>query len=414
MGAGLSSSAYKANKKHPPPLQVERRPDWGLVETLHIDEWKAPVAERWGFDFPVHWKNRHLKVHKWPWSKFSVTGRGTSGKEEHLCSFTCKVSETGREERLSPWMKDLSVVGFHPRVLVVQVVLAKAVKLMVVDWQNDQLLGTYSFAYGKEPCLQECLISPDGTTLVCRQDFLLRRRLHHVMSLDSNIRIIRIQDGLCRRLFVIQDFLTMNLAGSGLSFDPRYPSGRLAVFSSTQQAALEDSDLSPPDRLRVYDLCTRRVVAAAPSVTDRIVHHAVHSPDGCMVAALGVNASIYLSCHIFLSSIDLYDADSLARLYHLPLHNEQCKMGSLPLYPSFSRNGSLLAQFTGEHGRRLEIFQMPSSNHSLQEFCRSTILRSTPRSDVALLPLPKTLINFLLFIKPNDTLASSHSSLSEL
>jgi hypothetical protein len=220
------------------------------------------------------------------------------------------------------------------------------------------------------------------------------------MIFDSNIRVFHIKDGLCKRLFVIQDHLALSLSGSGLSFDPRFPEGRLAVMSSTQQTAIDDIPNSiRPYRLRVYDLSSRQVVTAAASASDKLIHHAVHSPDGRIIATLGVNASIFISCHIFINCVDLYCADTLMRLYHLPFHDEPCKINNLVLYPAFSRNGSLLAQSSGDHTRKVSLFQMPQYDHSLQEACRSTILHHTPRPLIHQLPLPKSLIQFLLFVK---------------
>ncbi|ELU15518.1 hypothetical protein CAPTEDRAFT_220011 [Capitella teleta] len=397
MGAGLSVEGRQHKAGQEDDVTGDKRSlgathDWCVMQTLDAGRWVAPQAQRSGFDFPVHWSQRQLSVKKWPWSDFLV--KSNAGD---LCSFSCVVKDSGRQEKLPLSLRDARVVGFHPRVLVVQVVLSRSVKLLVVDWKEGDLLATYSFQYtGGEPCYQECFLSPDASIMVSRQDSYLRRRRHHVMTPDPNIRVFRIKDGLCQRLFVIEDRLALSLSGSALSFDPRFPEGRLTVLSSTQQAAVDDSRLRP-NRLRVYDLPTNRVINAAPSATDKLAHHAVHSPDGRLVAVLGINASIHIDCRTFVSCVDVYCADSLQRLWHCALQDGPCSMKSLHAFPAFSRNGSLLAIFSGESTRKVHLHRMPHHDRSLRDACRTCILHHTPRECVHQLPLPNAMLDFLLF-----------------
>lgn len=368
--------------------------DWALTATVPVQLWKSGTAELYGFDLFDCWHVYNLKVQKKPWSQFQIMGRMTKSKKEtKICSFPCEIDETGREEKVSWWIKDMSVIAMNSEIIVVQIVVSKAVKILVVNWHQDKLLGTYTFAYMEEACLQECFISPNSEILLLRQDFYLRRCLGHITSFDANIRMIQVSNGLCQRMNIIEDTLAFNCFGSGISFDPRFPSGRAVIVSSAIQSIND-----PAAAVQIYDIPLQLAVQTTEACTDKIVHHIKHSPDGALIAILCVNMSMALCTTIFVDSIQILDSDSLTRLNVIPFPDcGPLKLIHAHAFPAFSRNGHYLAQLYVDHSYNVCIFQMPCTELSLQYFCRSVILHYTPHRNLNELPLPKKLINYLKF-----------------
>ena len=405
MGAEASSlkKRTKRNRQNEILREVDETadaPDWSVVAMVSLCDWRLAAGERCGFDLNNDWPSRNLKVHKRPWSPFVVTGRNLTGdaggKEGHLCSFSSEVFETGREERVSWWIKESSVLALSNTIMVIQVILAKAVKILVVNWQESHLLGTYTFSYFDEACIQECIISPDSKLLLVRQNFHLRRVLGHMTSFDAQIRAIQVQDGLCQRLFVIDDYLAFNCFGSGMSFEPFSSSLRVVVVSSGLQA-LED----PEEGIRVYDLETVSIVQTAPVCTDRIVHHITHSPNGAFLAVLNVNMSMALYSAIFAENIQVLDAGSFEVIHTIlmpycgplrPIHGAA--------FPIFSRNCSLLAVLNIDHAQTVRLYKLPNCELTLQHLCRRIILCHTPCRYLGYLPLPRSMIRYLNYCQP--------------
>ena len=378
------------------------QPNWSQIACVPVHVWKSVSNPAFCIDYFAEWRNRQFKVYKRPWSSFAVQGKNlVNGKEEKLCSFNCQVLETGRVEKFSGWIKDSSMIALHPKVAVIQVVQSKAVKLLIVDWHENCLLATYTFAFSKEPCVQECFLSPDASVMLCRQNLALRRKLGHVLSFDPNIRLIQIKDGLCKRLYVIEDNLAHAVFGSGISMDPRYSSGRAVIFASSLQIRrntnTNNADDPPPPSIQVFDVQKRQLVAAADASVDHVIHHIKHSPDGSLIAALLVNVSIYITCTMRAHEIILFHSDSLDQLHSVSLFDHVTKSQLLDSFPMFSRDSGFLAQTTGS---TVCVTKLPLNTTSLQQACRHVIRRHTRLAQVDQLPLPKSMIAFLQYTIP--------------
>ena len=372
----------------------EETSDWAFLGAVSLNAWKLGDAEVYGFDLFENWYVHNLRVQKKPWSTFHVLGKTAKGKKEtKICSFPCEVEETGREERVSWWIKSMNVLAMNSRVIVVQIVLSKALKILVVNWHTEKLLGTYTFAYSEEPCVQECFISPNSEVLFLRQNFYLRRMMGHMTNFDPNIRVLRVNSGLCERLRIIEDTSAFNCFGSGISFDPRFPEGRAVIVSSTIQS------VSDPDAaVQIYDVPMQLIVQTTEAVTDRIIHHMKHSPDGSLIAILCITMSSASFTTIFVDSILILNSDSLRTLNMISLPNcGPVKPLQANAFPTFSRNGHYLAQLYVDSAYHVNIYQMPVTEMSLQCFCRSVILHYTPHRYLDHLPLPKKLIGYLQF-----------------
>lgn len=383
----LPQDRYANYNEHPP---------WTPIACVPWDTWKNVCNPVFGIDYYCEWKNRQLKVQKRPWSRFAVHGKNAvTGKQEKVCSFSCCVSITGREEKLNGWLKDSSIIALHPRVAVIQLVLPRAVKLLIVDWHKNTLLATYTFAFSKEPCVQECYISPDATIMLCRQNFWLRRKLGHVTSFDPNIRVIQIKDGLCRRLFVIEDSLAYGVFGSGISLHPILPSGRATILSSTLQIRNANTNaLDDVNNIQVFDFSNRQLSISSDPSLDHVIHHIKHSPDGRLLVAVLVNVSVYISCTLRAHELRIYDADALLPLHTMSLFDHITKRHVLQTFPVFSRDVQCLAQATGA---TVNVLRLPHNASSLQELCRIVIRHHTVLARVSQLPLPKAVIAFLDF-----------------
>ena len=381
-----ASSSYSSND--------DGNLDWAILGAVNLNAWKSGDAELYGFDLFENWYIYSLKVQKKPWSTFHVLGKTGQGKKEtKICSFPCEVEETGREEKVSWWIKDMSVLVMNSKVVVVQIVMSKAVKILVVNWHTEKLLGTYTFASTEEPCVQECFISPNSEVLFLRQNFYLRRMMGHITNFDPNIRVIRVCNGLCERLSIIEDAAAFNCFASGISFDPRFPDGRAVIASSTIQP------LSDPDAaVQIYDVPMQLIVQTTEAVTDRIIHHMKHSPDGSLLAILCITMSSAAFTTIFVDSILILNSDSLRTLNIISFPNcGPVKSLQANAFPAFSRNGHYLAQLCVDSTYHVNIYQMPVTEKSLQCFCRSVILHYTPHRYLNQLPLPKKLIGYLQF-----------------
>ena len=374
---------------------------WSQVAVVPVDQWKFICNPAFGIDYYNAWQNRQLRVMKRPWSSFVMHGKNSiSGKDEKICSFTCRVTETGREEKLKGWLKDASVLTIHPRIAVIQLVLPRAVKLLVIDYHSDNLLGTYTFAFTKEPCVQECHLSPDASIMLCRQNFWLRRKLNHLTSFDPNIRVIQIKDGLCTRLFVIEDTMQQySVFASGLSMDPRYPSGRVMLFASTLQL-VHTHPQEAVDNIHSYDLAQCQLdMSASDYSLDHVVHHAQHSPDGEMVAVILVDVTIYLSCTLHAQELRIYNSDSMLPMHSMPLFRHMTKPHLLRTFPMFSRDMAFIAQVSGSS---VYVSKLPQQCNSLQDWCRLVIRQNTVLAQVYALPIPKKLQAFLDFKPPQS------------
>ncbi len=368
--------------------------DWALLGTVSLDAWRGGDAELYGFDLFDNWYIYNLKVQKKPWSAFHVMGKTGKGKKDSkICSFPCEVEETGREEKVSWWMKDLSVLAMNSQVIVVQVVMNKAVKILVVNWHSETLLGTYTFAYSDEPCFQDCFISPNSQVVLLRQNLFLRRMMGHVTNFDPNIRVIRVCSGLCERMNIIEDSAAFNCFGSGISFDPRFPDGRAVIVSSTIQ-----SNNDPDAAVQIYDVSHHMIVQTTEAVTDKIIHHMKHSPDGSLVAILCISMSSATFTTMFVDTVLIMNADSLRVMHAIPFPDcGPVKPLHACAFPAFSRNGHYLAQLHVDATYRVHIYQMPVTEMSLQCFCRSVILHYTPHRLLGELPLPRKLVDYLQF-----------------
>ena len=377
-------------------------PPWTQVACVPLDTWKNVCDPVFGIDYYSEWMNKQLKVQKRPWSRFNVHGKNeVTGKQEKVCSFSCCVSITGREEKLNGWLKDSSVIALHARVVVIQLVLPRAVKLLIVDWHNDALLATYTFAFSKEPCVQECFVSPDATVMLCRQNFWLRRKLGHVTSFDPNIRVIQIKDGLCHRLFVIEDSLAYGVFGSAISMHPIFASGRATLLSSTlQMRNANTSSVDDVNNIQVFDFKRRQLSISSDTSLDHVIHHAKHSPDGRFLVAVLVNVSIYISCTLRAHELRIYDSDTLIPLHTMPLFDHITKQHLLQSFPMFSRDVQCLAQPTSA---TVNVLRLPQDGYSLQQLCRTVIRHHTVLARVSQLPLPSAVIAFLEFRSPRES-----------
>lgn len=385
-------------------VQHEGCRDWQQVTSLSLDQWKAGCAGLMGFDSFDSWHCYNLKVHKKPWCSFSITGKLDCSKDKKLCEFTCEVYETGRQEQVSWWVKHSNVLAISDKIAVVQLVIAKAVKILVVDWLNNRLLATYSFAYLDEACLQECFISPDSHILLLRQNFHLRRSLGHIASFDANIRVLQVKDGLCERLFVLEDNLALNCFGSGISFDPRIPHGRVVLVAGSIHPA-DDTDEEDEENLgiQVYDIRDRQVVRWHHSTTDRIVHHIKHSSDGSLLAVMCVNISMAVISTIFIDRIQVLDGNCYDLLHEIPFqYCGPCKPLLSQAFPAFSRDGSYLATVSIGSQNTVQVYKMPCMNMELQAACRRTVLKCVSYRHLHLLPLPKSLIHYLRHCQFSD------------
>ncbi len=387
--------------------------DWSVITTIPLTQWKAGTAEQWGFDLFEEWYCQNLKVHKKPWSCFAVTGKvpNTKGaKDITLCTFPCEVFETGREEKVSWWIKDMTVLAVNSQIMVVQVIIAKYVKILVVNWQLNRLLATYSFAYLDEACIQECFISPDSNILLLRQNFHLRRSIGHICSFDANIRIIQVVDGFCKRLYVIEDSLAFNCFGSGLSLDPRICHGRVAIISSVIQTIADDNSLG----ISLFDIKKKKILVTARSCTDKIVHHARHSSDGTIIGVLCVNMSMALCSTIFMDCIQILCGDSLHLIHQIATsYCGPCKPLHSQVFPMFSRNSKLLAQISNGNTSMVNVHKLPGGLVDLQHICRASILQHIPKRFVNTLPLPKPLLLYLHFIEDEISLNNDKDTLSD-
>ena len=203
---GIKTSQLFCYNRHHDPVHSSRSPwssiqtrgpDWSLVDSILLEDWMHGTAERYGFDiFEEDCSN--FKVHKRPWSQFVITHKNFHRKETKLCSFPCTVAQTGQEEHISWRVKSATVLAISDQIVVIQIVVARAVKILVVDWHMDTLLGTYKLSYKNEPCLQECLISPDSRMLLLWENSHLRRSLRHKGYFNPHISVIKIEEGLCK------------------------------------------------------------------------------------------------------------------------------------------------------------------------------------------------------------------------
>ena len=405
---GIETSQLSRHHRRRDPLRYQpspnspirtRGPDWSVVDTVLLEDWVHGTSDKFGFDlFEEYCPN--FKVHKRPWSQFVITHKDFHRKETKLCSFPCAVAETGREEHISWRVKSASVLAISDQIVVIQVVVTKAVKILVADWHTDALLGTYTFSYMEEPCLQECFISPDSRTLLLRQNFQLRRTLGHVACFNSNIRVIKIDEGLCKRLYVIRDSLILNCYGSGISFDPRHNSYIAIISSASQSVEMETSQGS-----QKYDLESRETILTQPACTDNVVHHIRYSPDGqflavlCVGVVMGCMHNNPISVHVVEERIQLLNGVSLELLCTLPQTMEYgpCRVLHIQMFPTFSRDCSYIAQFDSTHGSAVRVHFVPSSFDSLKEAARRVILRRVQRRHIRKLPLPQLIKHYLLF-----------------
>lgn len=390
---GIELSKVKSSKETQTDLDIHfNNSVWEERVCIPYSGWKCGAYL--GFDIFHHWQIANFKVNKFL-SHFSVNYKNERKKQEKLCSFSTEVFTTGRKERMSGWLKHASVISVHARVVVVQLVLSKHVKILVVDWHENKLLGTYTFTFYREACVQECFISPDGLTLLLRQNFFKRRCLGHVACFDSSIRIIQLKDGLCLRTSLIEDSLVSNTFGSGISFDPRYHTGRAVIYSSSLQTLDDDAQ-----GVRIYDVMQDDVVRSFPTVISSIIHHIQHSPDGQYLAVLCVGGGPALP-NLLLHHVKILDTDNFSLLHNIDLLSEPCKPWFAEVFPCFSRNCDFLAVYTGNTRNEIRLVKLPNQEMQLQHICRRTILRCTSIRHIKLLPLPKAMLNYLQYLEEN-------------
>ena len=384
---------------------IQRQPDWNIVTEIDYQLWHDEAAKLCGFDHHIAQTSIEHRVYKKPFTDNFVVTAKQNGIDRKLCNFSCEVLETGREEKVKTWVKGLSVLDHNSQVVVVQIVLAKSVKLFVVNWHSGQLLGTYSFAYYKEPCYQECFLSPDGTIVLTRQDYMLRIKLGHRTTFDTDLRVLEVKGGICRRMLVLEDTLFFNRLGSAVAFDPRTSHRRIIMVSSARQ-----TENDPNDGIRVVDLKKDVVINRRESPISEAAYNVVYSPDGLIFAVLVTDYVMLLHHGMMfrneyypsLNSIYLFDSETL-----LPQHTFNIQDPSpicykyIQHFPTFSRCGGYIAQYTGEEKDSVIIIQVPILQISLQHLCRSVILKFVPLDLTEKLPLPKKLLKYILY-EPNE------------
>ena len=381
-----------------------RGPDWSLVDAILLEDWLHGTAERYGFDlFEEYCSN--FKVYKKPWSRFVVTHNDFDQKETKLCSFPCAVAETGREEHISWRVKSATVLAISDQIVVIQIVVSRAVKILVVDWHTDSILGSYTLSYKDEPCLQECFISPDSRIILLRENSQLRCFLRHRGYFNPNITVAKIEEGLCKKLYVIQDSLRQKCYGSGINFDPRYDS-RVAIISSAYQSV----HLDPfKEGCHKYDLQSRETIVMRCACTTDIIHHIRYSPDGRFLAVLCINVAITGCFDMDEVDVPMVSQEHVKLLCGITLNTltvlskakgrGPCIVSNIHMFPTFSKDSSFIAQIDSHDGSavRLHFVPLSASFDTLKVAARRSILRHIQKRHIAGLPLPQPMINYLLF-----------------
>ena len=405
---GIKVSQLFCYHRHQYPVQPNhscwsamqlRGPDWSLVNTILLEDWMNGSAERYGFDiFEEYCSN--FKVHKKTWSRFRITHNDFNQKETKLCSFPCVVAETGREEHISWRVKSATVLALSDQIVVTQVVVTRVVKIFVADWHKDILLGTYILPYKDEPCLQECFISPDSRMLLLRENSQLRCFLRHRGYISPNISVIKIEEGLCKKLYVIRDSLCHGCYGSGFSFDPTYESRIVIISSAYQSVELDNCH----EGCHKYDLKSRETIVMRSACTTGIIDHIRYSPNGQYLAVLCVDVEmggrfdipivsdehVKLLCGITLSAITV-----LSKAMELG----PCFVTNIHMFPTFSKDSSFIAQIDSTEGCSVRVHFVPSSSmfDTLKEAARRVILRQVQKRYIRELPLPQQMTDYLLF-----------------
>ena len=391
------------------PIRI-RGPHWSLVNSIVLEDWMNGTAERYGFDI---WGEccSNFKVHKKPWSQFVITHKDSRRKETKLCSFPCMVEEMAQEERISWRMKSATVLAVSDQIIVIQVVVVREVKMFVVDWHMDTILGTYTLSYKDEPCLQECFISPDSRILLLRgysKHYDSDRPNYITGYFDLKIRVIKLGGGLCKELYVMQDKSVQSYFGSGISFDPRHDSQIAIITGAHQSAGMKLSILNGSQK---YDLKTRETIVMQPACTTDTVYHIRYSSDGRFLAVLCVD--VLLGC---CSDPSDYNYEPMMSDEHVKLlcgitlkplavlpksreHFDLCIVSKTQMFPIFSKDSSFIAQIDSTSGSAVRVHYVPSSSSfdTLKEAARRSILWQVQRRYIKELPLPQPMINYLLF-----------------
>ena len=370
---------------------------WSCMKKFSMAVWSNSAVQISGFSKKDNVYSRGLRIEKKLWSPCIIKQKSAKGKEDVVCELRIGKESLSQNK---VWKSSMQVIAMEGDICVIQMVLSKMVKLLVYDTQSESVLGIYTFTYIKEPCLQECFLSPCANFMLTRQNFWLRRKLGHISVFDGDIRFLQIKDGLCKRLFVIKDTLAYGVNGSGLAFDPTYLAGRFVVFSSMIQTIdNRGPSLNAGSRkIFVYDAGDRKVVRFQEEGPEHVIHHVKYSPDGRLIAVVCINISVHITCTMNLQSLIIYCAKTLDFVKAIQPVPEPCKMSLINQFPQFSYNGEKLAVLMNGRSKSVSIFKVPVHCQNLQEACRLVIRRYTSKEDLIKLPVPKKIILYLAYI----------------
>ena len=370
---------------------------WSCIKKTSVAAWCHSGVQIRGFNKNENIYSRRLRVEKKLWSPYVVKEKCRKGKEDILCEI-----KIGKEcvSQNKMWKSNMQVIAMEGDVCVIQMVLAKMVKLIVYDTKVETALGIYTFTYIKEACVQECFLSPGAKFMLTRQNFWLRRKLGHIGVFDGDIRFLQIKDGLCKRLFVIKDNLAYGINGSGLAFDPTYFTGRFVVFSSMIQSIdNRGPSLNAGSRkIFVYDAGDGKVLRYQEEGPEHVIHHVKYSPNGKLIAVVCISISIHVTCTMNLQSVIMYCSHTLDTMKVIQPKAEPCKMSLISQFPQFSHNGEKVAVLMNGKSKCVNIFKVPVQCMNLQEVCRLVIRRNTRKEDLVNLPIPLKMMWYLAYV----------------
>ncbi len=419
--------------------------EWEIIVDYSVDSWADDGAQgRLNFDISIDltsdleiryqpWSTwgRHFKV-KVPSTQYSswddentspslppeyVFATMSIEEEENAqtVSYSLTNSYYGREVTLC------EVIATRNNTLLVQVaatpcrdrtfIYAHIVDFLLVDFsQYGQDLVThvlsipFSLSLASVPCLYEGCISPDFSSILLKPNPTYAYTNHITLGNchgEQTLAAVTKTDEGDWETFLLLNGQTQSALECAFDFDPRYKHSRVAVANMMYCGK---------PQLQIMDVQDCSVLEQSELVPSKahLAQNLTFSPDGLLIATL-MRLGVNISCvPYFLADVRIFDSDRLLCIHTIRQPdwkpNGYTTLAPAAMFPMFNGSGQLMAVGAGKmlndscltSLHSITVVKVPACL-ILKNTCRRRIRAWVLRDDVQLLPLPDSIIKYLLF-----------------
>ena len=380
---------------------------WAEVHHCDLSEWSRGHSVVFGFDHKIDYCVPHLRNNNDVFLQNiqPYCTRGYQFKIEKLekrertinrnhGSYRIPEIVTKRSRYMYPiYAPSVSIIGYQRNIAILQVVYKKTKELhfIAIELRSGKHLSVYKDIYISEPGIYEAYLSPDETCYLLRPNFFFAYARcsdpFAAFAITKDIKVISIKTYESKVINIIEDISDL---WHSIAFDPRVGHSVIALGNYATDC-MENMD----HQLALFNIDEMRVLAQSEEYHSTLSHHMVYNPQGTLLVSLGIRLlwprvdMMYPVKALFFNPNDLTILQVVAR------DSVSVNHFHASLTPLFSKTGQYMA-LIGSHGHSISVFKMPQ-DVSLKHMCRLNILDLVSDDKLTELPLPRKLINYLLF-----------------